>query len=152
MMRMNPIKTLLEGKDQPDIYLLLGNMTVNSLRNKIELTSHNFFYLEGKNIVSKEDLFRESQLVLSFPGYFGHNWAAFDDCITDLSWIPPAKANIILYDDIDIFAKTNPEDFKMAYYGLAYAARRGTAPLPCYVLLRGDRDLLPEEVKILGDY
>ena len=150
-MNMNPIKTLLEGKISPDIYMLLSNITVNDLRKLVKLTDHNLFYLDGMKIKSKEDLFSESQLVLSFPEYFGHNWAAFDDCITDLSWILPAKANIILYDNLDVFSKANPEEFKMAYYGLAYAARRGTASLPWYVLLRGDGDLLPEDVKSLGD-
>ena len=39
-------------------------------------TSHNVFAFYSK--------------ALSFPDYFGWNWDAFDECITDLSWLDDA--------------------------------------------------------------
>jgi hypothetical protein len=42
-----------------------------------------------------EGLFREFVRAFEFPEYFGWNWAAFHECIRDLSWIP-AKSYLIL--------------------------------------------------------
>ncbi len=35
---------------------------------------------------------------LGFPGYFGGNWDALDDCLRDLSWVPPGKRIVILHE------------------------------------------------------
>lgn len=33
---------------------------------------------------------------LSFPGWFGHNWDALEDCLTDLSWIEAEGFVVVL--------------------------------------------------------
>lgn len=38
-------------------------------------------------VVSKERLFRKYAQDLKFPGYFGGNWDAFEECLRDLSWL-----------------------------------------------------------------
>lgn len=35
---------------------------------------------------------------LRFPDYFGRNWDALDECITDLSWLPPGDVALIHRD------------------------------------------------------
>ncbi|NJP08777.1 MAG: barstar family protein [Leptolyngbyaceae cyanobacterium RU_5_1] len=50
---------------------------------------------------------------MHFPDYFGANWNAFDECITDLTW-RPAQKYILVYDRPDIFAKADPEQWQMA--------------------------------------
>ncbi len=142
---------LLSGGLSPGLYLLETDTPRSEVEAKIIEAGFNFHYLDGSRITGEEDFFRESQAALGFPAYFGKNWDAFDDCVTDLSWLPPAKANVILYDNFDTFARTNEEQFKLAYFGLEYATRRGTAPLPCYVLVRGDTSLLPEKVRTLDE-
>ena len=34
----------------------------------------------------KETLLKTIAAALGFPGWFGHNWDALEDCLTDLSW------------------------------------------------------------------
>lgn len=34
----------------------------------------------------KEKLLRNIAAALGFPDWFGHNWDALEDCLTDLSW------------------------------------------------------------------
>lgn len=34
---------------------------------------------------------------LGFPAWFGGNWDALEDCLTDLSWHPAAAARVILF-------------------------------------------------------
>lgn len=45
-------------------------------------------FLRGKKMMQLASLFDEFTAALQFPYYFGENWNAFDECITDLDWIP----------------------------------------------------------------
>lgn len=45
---------------------------------------------------SKAELLERIAAALHFPGWFGHNWDALADCLTDLSWLPAATYRITL--------------------------------------------------------
>ena len=49
----------------------------------------------NKHINSSEELMRELFNTLSFPGYFGFNWNALYDCMTDFNWIDKNKIILI---------------------------------------------------------
>lgn len=57
-------------------------------------------------------MFDEFAAAFQFPYYFGGNWAAFDECMADLSWLPARayltcimSANEVgIDDDYDSFA------------------------------------------------
>jgi hypothetical protein len=46
----------------------------------------------------KAQLLKNLALALGFPDWFGHNWDALEDCLTDLSW-REAPAHVLLIDD-----------------------------------------------------
>lgn len=46
---------------------------------------------------TKRDLFREIARQLDFPGWFGDNWDALEDCLTDLSW-RQAPGHVLLFE------------------------------------------------------
>ena len=37
---------------------------------------------------------------LHFPGYFGGNWDALEECLGDLSWLPAGQGVVIVHDDL----------------------------------------------------
>jgi hypothetical protein len=41
---------------------------------------------------------------LEFPGYFGRNWDAFEECIRDLSWFPPGQV-VLKHQDLPLAAE-----------------------------------------------
>jgi RNAse (barnase) inhibitor barstar len=71
------------------------------------------FYLDGKKINSKQTFLKQAAEAMEFPPYFGANWDAFDECITDLTWCP-AQRYVILYDHADIFAQAEPTQYQIA--------------------------------------
>ncbi|MBG1271856.1 barstar family protein [Nostoc sp. WHI] len=71
------------------------------------------FYLDGKKINSKETFLSKAAEAMQFPTYFGANWDAFDECITDLTWCP-AQRYVIFYDHADIFAQAEPTQYQIA--------------------------------------
>ena len=46
-----------------------------------------FRMIRGNKARTKSGLFDEFAAALQFPHHFGENWDAFDECITDLSWL-----------------------------------------------------------------
>lgn len=71
------------------------------------------FYLDGKEILTKEAFLSKAAQAMKFPEYFGYNWDAFDECITDLEWCP-AQRYALIYDQPDIFAKADPVQWQIA--------------------------------------
>ena len=71
------------------------------------------FYLDGKKINSKQTFLKQAAEAMEIPTYFGANWDAFDECITDLTWCP-AQRYVILYHHADIFAQAEPTQYQIA--------------------------------------
>lgn len=49
-------------------------------------------------IGNPQRLFEDLAESLRFPGYFGANWNALEDCIRDLSWLPPGPVVLVHRD------------------------------------------------------
>lgn len=84
----------------------------------------------------------EAAKTLGFPGYFGKNWDAFEDMLSDLEWAP-AKGYVILYPHAARFAQL--PDWKTVLSIFQVAVQRwqqvGT---PMYIFLGGVYGALPE--------
>ncbi|QIS02446.1 hypothetical protein F5X71_09020 [Nocardia brasiliensis] len=49
-------------------------------------------HVRGQRMRTTTELFAEFAAAFQFPWYFGQNWAAFDECMTDLDdWLPPVR-------------------------------------------------------------
>jgi RNAse (barnase) inhibitor barstar len=55
--------------------------------SEINLTNTKLLKIDCSLCDTTKNLFKEFQNALSFPSYFGHNWAAFNDCIWDMGWV-----------------------------------------------------------------
>lgn len=53
-----------------------------------------------RGIRSKEKLFAVMADKLRLPRYFGWNWDALEECLRDLSWLPPTQGVTIVHDDL----------------------------------------------------
>lgn len=93
--------------------------------------------LDGHAAGRREGFFTEIARELHFPDYFGRNWDAVYDCLTDPSVLPAAGAAIV-FDGFDRFADADPEQWQIALKVFQDACAFWR-PLdrPFYVLLSG---------------
>src|SRR6185436_17428832 len=59
-------------------------------------------FLRGKKMRTSASLFDEVAAALQFPHYFGENWSAFDECITDLSWLPASGYMLLVTNSEEV--------------------------------------------------
>lgn len=67
---------------------------------KMELELWDFgvtaWVLDANHMRTVDELFDIFASRLSFPEYFGHNWAALDECLADLDWIPLSPYVVVI--------------------------------------------------------
>ena len=68
-------------------------------------------FLRGSKMTKLSDLDNEVAAALQFPWYYGENWAAFDECITDLDWLPGDAYVLIITDAQAVLSEENEEQF-----------------------------------------
>ena len=71
------------------------------------------FHLNLTDINEKVGFLKAAAKALQFPSYFGSNWDAFEDCLTDLSWFE-AGGYVLLIQNLEPFRKNAPTDMAMA--------------------------------------
>jgi RNAse (barnase) inhibitor barstar len=69
----------------------------------------------------KQELLDAIARDLAFPEWFGSNWDALEDCLTDLAWCV-ASGYLLILENAAGFAAANPEEFETALEVLDAAA------------------------------
>ena len=95
----------------------LGKILADPARNGIYRIKHAsgvLATLDGRSLADKSGLLAALAWVWGFPEYYGANWDALEECLTDMSWHPGAIALHIAHADavapdqlatlIDVFA------------------------------------------------
>jgi RNAse (barnase) inhibitor barstar len=65
--------------------------------------------VRGRKAATVPALFDEAGAALQFPWYFGENWDAFYDCLTDLSWLR-AEAVVVVFAHADRLLERAPAE------------------------------------------
>ena len=60
------------------------------------------FTCKGAAMQNKADALAEMARILQFPDYFGGNFNALYDCMTDLAWLPPFTSVLLRFTDADM--------------------------------------------------
>jgi hypothetical protein len=80
-------------------------------------------------IRSKQKLLAILAEKLRFPGYFGWNWDALEECLGDLSWLPPGERVAIVHEDLPFGAGGDNRGIYLSILAAAGAAPRADHPL-----------------------
>ncbi len=99
---------------------------------------------------SKQELLDAVARELAFPDWFGANWDALEDCLTDLSWCV-ASGYVLILANAGRFAAAEPEEFETALEVFDGAAEYWyDEDVPFWVLV-GDTDFSQFEIPALGE-
>lgn len=82
----------------PGLYTLEKGESIATLLDAAKQSNFQVFHLEGQQIVSLDRYFTALADLFQFPDYFGGNWDAVADCLTDLSWEDGDRI-LIVYSD-----------------------------------------------------
>jgi hypothetical protein len=65
--------------------------------------------LDGAKALTSDALFDQFAEVARFPGYFGRNWPALDECLADLEWLP-ARGYVVTLESPERLLESEPLD------------------------------------------
>ncbi len=109
-MSLTTLESVLE-ENKGGVWFLPAHKESRALQKLAKVAGFAFFHVEGKNIARKEQLLNHVATALHFPGDFGHNWDALEECLTDLEWVD-GDGYLIYYDHIDGLLEAHPDQFE----------------------------------------
>lgn len=109
---MNQILNLIQGESQPNVYQFPLDISLKELSKLCQNYNCQLFYFNGRKINNKADFLKTASTVINLPEYFGYNWDALQDCLTELSWFE-ASSYLIVYDQWQNFAHNYPQDWQI---------------------------------------
>jgi hypothetical protein len=68
--------------------------------------------VRGRKASTTASFFDEIAASLQFPYFFGENWDAFNDCVTDLEWLPGEGIAVIITHAVHLLDKDSADTLK----------------------------------------
>ena len=105
-------------------------------------------------MMNYEGLFRELATVFQFPDYFGKNYNALDECITDLDWLPAEGYLFVIKNSARLLIEESGDDLGVLLRIMDEAGKEWATPvkedewwdrevLPFHTILQMSEDQMP---------
>jgi hypothetical protein len=132
------------------LYQLTGDWRSRSIDRLCRFKGVRLFRIDGARLHNKRRFLAVAARAMRFPGWFGANWDAFDDCVTDLAW-QPAGAYVVLLGDMQRLATHAPRDFHVALIILEEAAQFWSeSGVPFHVLVAAGAEPVASALPVVG--
>ena len=80
------------------------------------------FRIDIGHAKSKKDFLGHVARALEFPDWFGGNWDALNDCLTDLDWLSIETGYVLILENSEHYGTRHPQEFEKARAVFASAA------------------------------
>ncbi|MDQ0276592.1 hypothetical protein QO003_000895 [Arthrobacter silviterrae] len=100
-----------------------------SLKYKLDEDGMSCRVLRGRKMHTISDLFDEFAAVLQFSYYFGHNWNAFDECLSEMQYFPFGHGIVLLISRADEILSQEPESLSIFFQILKDASDTYARPI-----------------------
>lgn len=132
---MSALASLLAGRTPPGLYVWRAGYDAGEVRHTVEQAGWGFGHVAGLDARTKGEVLRALGETFAFPDWYGQNFDALADCLTDVG--STGVGTVLLWDDWGPFARGEARAFSVALsvLGGRVAADRGG---PFAVLLRGE--------------
>lgn len=119
-----------------------------ALENAAREDSFSYFLLDVSSVSSSWDFFALLAKAMKFPNYFGNNWDALHDCLTDMSW-NISSGNILAISNADSLFALKLEEFEVLVGVLEEAAAfwRGKDEPKCFAIVFSGSEKFLRELK-----
>lgn len=102
-------------------------------------------FVRGQKMLTEAAMFDEVAAALQFPYYFGENWAAFDECLSDLEWLPAGRGYVVvILNALNVLGNEVGDRLQALVHSIVDAGREWSEPVN-----RGeswDREAIPFHV------
>ncbi len=124
------------------IHIMNGTSGRKSIERQATKQGYRLFKLQGSSITDRNTLFHHLAKQMHFPDYFGNNWDALEECMSDLTDWQPAKGYVVIFEDAALFCKSAPNDF-LTFVDIVVEIFDdwGHERVPLLLLLEGDVSL-----------
>lgn len=94
------------------VYTITSDTDIDSIKKAAAACKLDFLQIDLKKATGKTNFLKKVAQELNFPEYFGMNWDALSDCLTDMSW-KSASGYVLLFSDIQSLSKCAPADMEI---------------------------------------
>jgi hypothetical protein len=94
LVRPGPPQFYVTTRSESDFANLYNRLTATYKKAVVRM-------IRGKKSQTLDDLDNEVSAALQFPYYFGENWPAFSECVSDLDWLP-GDAYILMFSQANL--------------------------------------------------
>jgi RNAse (barnase) inhibitor barstar len=121
---VNGLRELLTGAVPAGVYgwPVPGSTRRSDVNDAAASTGWRLYWLAGQDVTDKEEFLQLCADTFSFPDWFGYNWDALHDSLTDLTWEDPVAGYLVVYAGWQALAQEEPESFTTALEIFAEAA------------------------------
>ena len=130
------------------LYRWIGAAACAEITGLCRLKHIELFHVRGEHLRDKRRFLAAVARAMHLPRWFGLNWDALADCLTDFDW-QPGSVHVLLCSKLDAFAQRSPVDFGTALAVLEDAAHFW-AERDVHFLVLVECDRLPRFVHLLA--
>jgi Barstar (barnase inhibitor) len=149
MSELGGLAGVLAGKTEPGLFLwsVPGSTRRSDVVDAATKAGWRPFWLAGQAVTDAGTFLEMAAEGLEFPDWFGHDWDALADCLTDLTWTTSMAGYLIVYAGWQALAQEDPEGFAMVMEVLTEAVdlwRDTETPMTMLLPTSGDEEFVPE--------
>lgn len=134
---MSNLQHALKQDKPAGIYHFVSEASIPFLQQEADKAGWRLYALDGKKITNKKTFLAQIAHEMEFPDYFGKNWDALNDCLTDMRWTQ-GHGYIVLFQTPERIYKKSPQDLAVALDIFKSAIEFWKElNIPFYVLLQG---------------
>ena len=139
----------LSSSETPSFHFVSQTATDNAdLELAARRDSFSYSLLDVSPVSSSCDLFTLFAKAMKFPDYFGNNWNALYDCLTDVSW-STSSGNVLAIKNSDSLFALKMEEFQILVGVLEESAAlwRGKDESNCFAIVFSGSEKFLRELK-----
>lgn len=134
---MSAIHALVAGDRPPNVYRLSRRASVEGLVTAATEAGWRVVVVSGREAPTKASFLTTVASAFRLPAWFGRNWDALEDCLTDEA-IVGERTTLLVLDHLDGFAAADAEQWEIGLDVLAGVVDHWTATeTPWFVVVAG---------------